>query len=288
VAIIKSINYDKNPPTITIIEANYGTNDGQHVPTREIPYDPATNTVQQTGSCPVQGWVHPEGDNSLVNAPPGQPGNYIPQNQMPAGNPGGGTTGGGNPGGGATGGGAPAAATPGVNPQQFGYQPGVNPGGQMQGGIPQMFADNQVGGGSPQEIAQLILGAMQEVMQGNNNGPCVNKLYEWYMQQVQTQQGQMGQMQGINPMMQGMNPMMPGQMGQMQGQFGMNPMMQGQQGQMQQDPIMQMAANILIMAGKPIPMMPGMDQSMGGMQQGVMPGMMPGMQPPMFPGQQMI
>lgn len=166
VAIIKDVHADGNPPYVTIIEANYGTNDGQHVPTRNIPYDPATNTIQQTGSCPVQGWIHPEGDHSLVNAPPGEPGNYVPQAQMPAAAPGGGNH--------------PQAGVPGVNQ-------GIDPGGQTHGNIPQVFNDNPVmsptGVEMSQEVANMIMAAWQEVMAGNFNGPNIQKLEQWYKQQ---------------------------------------------------------------------------------------------------------
>jgi len=182
VAIIKETHTDPPPAYVVVAEANYGTNDGQNVPTRQIPYDPATNTIQQTGNCPVQGWVHPEGDKSLVNAPPGQPGNYVPQSQMPASAPGGGT---------------PQTGTP-----------GGDPGGQVNGNLPGIFGDNPVMSPTGVEITQsvgdMLMSAWQEVMMGNFNGPSVQKLYEWYMKGDKNSQDPIRQMAGNILQMAGM------------------------------------------------------------------------------------
>lgn len=163
VAIIKEVHIDGQNSYITVVEANVGTNDGVHVPTRNIPYDPVTNTVKQTGSCPVQGWIHPEGDKSLVNAPPGQPGNYVPYTQMPA------------------------APTQGGVPQALGVNQPVNTVGQVHGNNPQVSAGQSIfspaGVQLSQDIAQLIMAAWQEVASGNFNGPNIQKLEQWYKNQ---------------------------------------------------------------------------------------------------------
>lgn len=197
VAIIKETHTDPPPPYVVVAEANYGTNDGQNVPTRQIPYDPATNTIQQTGHCPVQGWVHPEGDNSLVNAPPGQAGNYVPQSQMPASAPGGGTP---QTGASGTQGGTPQAGDPGGVPGDTG--------GQVNGNLPGIFGDNPVMSPTGVEITQsvgnMVMSAWQEIMMGNFNGPSVQKLYDWYMKGDKNSQDPIRQMAGNILQMAGM------------------------------------------------------------------------------------
>ncbi|HPZ07609.1 MAG TPA: CHAP domain-containing protein [Candidatus Eremiobacteraeota bacterium] len=187
VAIIKSTHTEPPPPYIEVVEANYSTNDGKNVPVRQIPYDPETNTITQTGRCPVQGWVHPEGDHSLVNAPPGQPGNYVPQAQMPSSPPSGGGTPQTGGSGGAPGGPGGTPGGPGETPGAPGSVPGWgDPGGQMNGGLPGIFGNNPIMSPTGVEITQqigfMIMSAWQEVMMGNFNGPNLQQLNEWYMQ----------------------------------------------------------------------------------------------------------
>jgi len=179
-ALIQEVHADADPPYVLIAEANYGTNDGSTVPTRQVPYDPETNTLSnQGGSMPIQGWIHPEGENSLVNAQGGQDGNYVPGETPPAHQQG--TT---SP--------APSGGTSQTSPQtgappQTETQPstGTQPANPQEGAPevqkPSETVMSPVGIPLDNSVMSMITDAFKEVMSGNLKGEAIQNLHQWYI-----------------------------------------------------------------------------------------------------------